>query len=102
MTGKKYYADGEEGLVRAVLVECFLDFKRAVRAWRMRPCDRTKREVNRCHEIIIRNRFVPLISADIEEACKAVYWKEMGGIHAHEEAVRIYTRGKERRKFLKP
>lgn len=101
MTGKKYYVDGEEGLARMVLVKCFSDFKRAIRAWRMRPCEKTKKEVNRCHEIIMRNRFVPFVSADIEDACKSVYWKEMGGIHAHEEAVRIYIRGKERQTFLK-
>ena len=81
------------------LVDCRTESMRAIRAWRMRPCEKTKREVNCCHEIIMKNRFVPLISADIEEACKAIYWKEMGGIHAHEEAVRIYTLGRGGRRF---
>lgn len=92
MTTRKHFEDRELGLAGAVLSECMEDFCRAVRAWKRNPCKETKKEVNRMHEAVIRNRFAPYVPIDLEDTCWKAYWEEMGGIDAHKKAVRICLR----------
>ena len=94
MTTRKHFEDRELGLAGAVLSECMKDFRHAVRAWKRCPSEETKKEVNIRHEVIIRNRFAPFVPIDLEEACRAVYINEMGGVDAHKKAVGICARHK--------
>lgn len=89
MTTRKHFKDRELGLAEAVLSECMEDFCRAVRAWKRSPSEETKKEVNRMHEVIIRNRFAPYVPIDLEDTCWKEYLEEIGGVDAHQKAVRI-------------
>ena len=89
MTTRACYADGEIGLVATVLSECMRDFRKAVRKWKRSPSEETKKEVNRMHEVIIRNRFAPYVPIDLEDTCWKEYLEEIGGVDAHQKAVRI-------------
>lgn len=94
MSTKKHYGDRELGLAGAVLSSCMRDFRKAVRAWKRNPSEETKKEVNRTHEVIIKNRFAPFVPIDLDEACRIAYMDEMGGVDAHKKAVRICARHK--------
>lgn len=83
------YEDGEIGLAATVLLECMKDFRHAVRAWKRHPSEETKKEVNRTHAVVLRNRFAQFAPIDLDEACWTAYIDEMGGVDAHKKAVRI-------------
>lgn len=89
MTTRACYDDGELGLAEAVLSECMRDFRKAAREWKRNPSEETKKDVNICHEVIIKNRFAPFVPVDLDEACRKAYWEEMGGVDAHKKAIRI-------------
>lgn len=89
MTTRACYDDGELGLAATVLSECMRDFRKAVRSWKIHPSEETKKEVNICHGVIIKNRFAPYVPVDLDEACRKAYLEEMGGEDAHKKAIRI-------------
>ena len=89
MTTRASYEDGEIGLAGAVLSECMRDFRKAAREWKRNPSEETKKDVNICHEVIIKNRFAPYVPVDLDEACRKAYIDEMGGENAHKKAIRI-------------
>lgn len=86
MTLRARYDDGEIGLAAMVLSECMRDFRKAVREWKKHPSEETKKDVNRMHEAIIRNRFAPYVPIDLEDACRKTYREEMGGVDADRNA----------------
>lgn len=89
MTTRASYEDGEIGLAEAVLSECMRDFRKAAREWKRNPSEETKKDVNICHEVIIKNRFAPYVPVNLDEACRKAYIDEMGGVDAHKKAIRI-------------
>ncbi|WP_288554141.1 hypothetical protein [uncultured Levyella sp.] len=91
---KARYGDGEIVLAAMVLSECMRDFRKAAREWKRNPSEETKKDVNICHEVIIKNRFATYVPVDLEEACRTAYIDEMGGVDAHKKAVRICARHK--------
>lgn len=91
MTLRVRYEDGEYGLAAMVLSECMRDFRKAVRSWKIHPSEETKKEVNICHEVMIKNRFAPFVPVDLDEACRKAYWDEMGGENAHKKAAGEHT-----------
>lgn len=94
MTTRACYEDGEFGFAEAVLSECMRDFRKAALEWKRNPSEETKKDVNICHEVIIKNRFAPYVPVDLDEACRKAYIDEMGGENAHKKAVRICARHK--------
>ena len=91
MTTRACYEDSEIGLAATVLSECMRDFRKAVREWKRNPSEETKKEVNRMHAVVIRNRFAPYVPIDLENACLKTYRKEMGGENAHKKSAGEYT-----------
>lgn len=89
MTTRASYGDGEIGLAAMVLSECMRDFRKAAREWKRNPSEETKKDVNICHEVIIKNRFAPYVPVELHEACRKAYIDEMGGVDAHKKAIRI-------------
>lgn len=91
MTSRVRYEDGEYGLAAMVLSECMRDFRKAVREWKRNLCEKTKKEVNRTHAVVIRNQFAPYVPVDLHEACRKAYREEMGGENDHKKAAGEYT-----------